>query len=175
MVASGVAMAGLALLILVLAIRKRQLPTARPVLWAVVLASPLGFVAMEAGWLVTEWGRQPWMVRGFMRTAEALTPFRPLGPPFLTFTAVYLLLGAVVAYLLYRQVRGPASDGQTCRRLSWSWPPRWWRRWSSISCSAAPISAAASGTCWPRGPARPPSARPSSGRSARSGRRTTSG
>jgi cytochrome d ubiquinol oxidase subunit I len=66
-------------------------------------------VAMEAGWLLTEWGRQPWVVRGHLRTAEALTPFRPLGPPFVTFTAVYLLLGGIVGYLLYRQVRGPTA------------------------------------------------------------------
>ncbi len=109
MVGSGVAMAALALLIVALTIRRRTLPTGRPVLWAIVLASPLGLLAMEAGWLVTEWGRQPWVVRGFLRTAEALTPFRPLGPPFFTFTAVYLLLGGVVAYLLYRQVRGPEA------------------------------------------------------------------
>jgi cytochrome d ubiquinol oxidase subunit I len=71
----------------------------------VALAGPLGFVALEAGWLVTEWGRQPWIVRGLMRTAEAVTPFRPLAVPFATFALVYLLLGAIVVNLLYRQVR----------------------------------------------------------------------
>ena len=70
---------------------------------------------MEAGWLVTEWGRQPWIVRGLMRTAEALTPFRPLGPPFLTFTLVYLLLGAIVVYLLYRQVQAPSAPDRRTR------------------------------------------------------------
>jgi cytochrome bd ubiquinol oxidase subunit I len=111
MVGSGVAMAALALLIVGLTLRRRQLPTSRPLLWAIVAASPLGLVAMEAGWLLTEWGRQPWVVRGYLRTADALTPFRPLGPPFVTFTAVYLLLGGIVAYLLYRQVRGPTGPG----------------------------------------------------------------
>jgi cytochrome bd ubiquinol oxidase subunit I len=109
MVGAGVAMAGLAVLLIVVYIRRRQLPTGRRWLWAIVVASPLGLVAMEAGWLLTEWGRQPWVVRGHLRTAEALTPFRPLGPPFVTFTAVYLLLGGIVAYLLYRQVRGPTA------------------------------------------------------------------
>jgi cytochrome bd ubiquinol oxidase subunit I len=109
MVGAGVIMAGLALLLVVLFLRRREVPTTRPVLWAIVAASPLGLVAMEAGWLVTEWGRQPWVVRGFLRTAEALTPFRPLGPPFVTFTAVYLLLGTIVAYLLYLQVRAPTA------------------------------------------------------------------
>jgi cytochrome bd ubiquinol oxidase subunit I len=108
MVGSGVLMAALALLVVGLTVtRRRALLVSRPMLWALVAAGPLGLVAMEAGWLVTEWGRQPWVVRGFLRTADALTPFRPLGPPFYTFTVVYLLLGALVAYLLYRQVRGP--------------------------------------------------------------------
>jgi cytochrome bd ubiquinol oxidase subunit I len=107
MVGAGVAMAALAFLLAILFARRRVLPTARGLLWAIVAASPLGLIALEAGWLVTEWGRQPWVVRGFMRTEEALTPFRPLGPPFVTFTLVYLLLAAVVAYLLYRQVRSP--------------------------------------------------------------------
>jgi cytochrome bd ubiquinol oxidase subunit I len=109
MVGTGVAMAGLALLLAGFFVLRRRLPTGRAWLWAIVAASPLGVIAMEAGWLVTEWGRQPWVVRGFLRTSEALTPFRPLGPPFVTFTAVYLLLGGIVAYLLYRQVRGPAG------------------------------------------------------------------
>ncbi len=66
---------------------------------------PLGLVALEAGWLVTEWGRQPFIVHGMMRTADAVTPFPALAPPFWTFTGVYLLLAAVVSALLYRQVR----------------------------------------------------------------------
>jgi cytochrome d ubiquinol oxidase subunit I len=105
MVGCGTAMAALALLTAALFVRRRRLPTQRLFLWAVVAASPLGLAALEAGWLLTEWGRQPWIVRGLMRTAEAVTPFTPLGPPFFTFALVYLFLGAVVAYLLYRQVR----------------------------------------------------------------------
>ena len=75
---------------------------------AVAVASPLGFVALEAGWLVTEWGRQPWIVRGLMRTAEAATPFSPLGPSFALFALVYLVLAAIVVHLLFRQVRAHA-------------------------------------------------------------------
>jgi cytochrome d ubiquinol oxidase subunit I len=39
-----------------------------------VLASPLGLLAIEAGWTVTEVGRQPWIIQGVLRTAEAVTP-----------------------------------------------------------------------------------------------------
>jgi cytochrome d ubiquinol oxidase subunit I len=109
MVGAGTALAGLSLLALVLFLRHRRLPTARPFLWALALAGPLGFVALEAGWLVTEWGRQPWVVRGQMLTAQAVTPFRPMAVPFITFSLVYLLLGAIVVYLLYRQVRASAG------------------------------------------------------------------
>jgi cytochrome d ubiquinol oxidase subunit I len=106
MVGAGSALAALAVVALALFLRnQRKLPTPRWFLWLVALAGPLGFVALEAGWLVTEWGRQPWVVHGFLRTAEAVTPFTPLAAPFATFALVYLLLGAIVVYLLYRQVR----------------------------------------------------------------------
>ncbi|WP_437337642.1 cytochrome ubiquinol oxidase subunit I [Sorangium sp. So ce394] len=105
MVGAGSAMALLALVAAALAWRRRGIPDQRPFLWAVVLASPLGIVAMEAGWLVTEFGRQPWIVRGAMRTRDAVTPFPHLEAPFWTFTALYVFLGVVVTYLLVRQLR----------------------------------------------------------------------
>ena len=49
--------------------------------------SPLGFIAIEAGWTVTEVGRQPWVVYNILRTADAVTPMPGLIVPFLTFTA----------------------------------------------------------------------------------------
>lgn len=109
MVGAGTAMAALAGVAILLFLRRRRLPTARPFLWAVVAAGPLGLIALEAGWLVTEWGRQPWVVHGLLRTADAVTPFAPLGPPFVAFSVVYLLLGVVVVYLLFRQIRDPQS------------------------------------------------------------------
>jgi cytochrome d ubiquinol oxidase subunit I len=110
MVGCGTVMAGLAVLTAFLYWRKRTLLGDRRFLWAVALAGPLGLVALEAGWLVTEWGRQPWIVRGLLRTAEAATPFAPLSVPFAVFSLVYLMLGAVVISLLRRQVRAPEGD-----------------------------------------------------------------
>jgi cytochrome d ubiquinol oxidase subunit I len=75
-----------------------------------VAAGPLGFVSLEAGWLVTEWGRQPWVVRGALRTAAAVTSFPYKAAPFWLFTIVYLFLGAAVVYLLGRQI-ATADDG----------------------------------------------------------------
>jgi cytochrome d ubiquinol oxidase subunit I len=71
---------------------------------AFVVLGPLGFVSLEAGWLVTEWGRQPWIVRGLMRTAEAVTEFPYKAAPFWLFTMVYVFLAVAVVYLLAKQI-----------------------------------------------------------------------
>ncbi|ATB50949.1 cytochrome BD ubiquinol oxidase subunit I [Corallococcus macrosporus DSM 14697] len=112
MVGTGSAMALLALVTLVWRWRKKAWPHGRKLMWAWLLSGPLGVVAMEAGWLVTEWGRQPWILRGVMRTADAVTPVPHLAAPFWTFTAVYVFLGVTVVLLLVRQVAGtlPARD-----------------------------------------------------------------
>ncbi|QDE86376.1 MULTISPECIES: cytochrome ubiquinol oxidase subunit I [Myxococcus] len=112
MVGTGSAMALLALVTLGWRWRKKAWPHGRKLMWAWLLSGPLGVVAMEAGWLVTEWGRQPWILRGVMRTADAVTPVPHLAAPFWTFTAVYLFLGVTVVLLLVRQVAGtlPTRD-----------------------------------------------------------------
>ncbi|HYY58998.1 MAG TPA: cytochrome ubiquinol oxidase subunit I, partial [Pyrinomonadaceae bacterium] len=84
--------------------RRRRLPEGVWFLRALVLASPAGMIAIEAGWTVTEVGRQPWIIYGVMRTAQAVTPMPGLFVPFLTFTILYLFLSAVVVWLLFRQV-----------------------------------------------------------------------
>jgi cytochrome d ubiquinol oxidase subunit I len=61
------------------------------------------FHAVETGWFVTELGRQPWIIYGFMRTRDAVTPMPGLVVPFATFTSVYLLLALIVIFLLRRQ------------------------------------------------------------------------
>jgi cytochrome d ubiquinol oxidase subunit I len=104
MVGAGSMMALVALAVVVTAIRRRRLPDSRRWLRAYVLLGPLGFVSLEAGWLVTEWGRQPWIVHGLMRTADAVTDFPYKAAPFWLFTVVYLFLGAAVIYLLAKQI-----------------------------------------------------------------------
>jgi cytochrome d ubiquinol oxidase subunit I len=104
MVAAGAAMALVALCGAYLAWRHKSLPDSRWFLRAVSAASPLGLIAIEAGWTVTEVGRQPWIIQGVMRTAQAVTPMPGLKIPFVTFTLVYVFLAAVVVWLLIRQV-----------------------------------------------------------------------
>jgi cytochrome d ubiquinol oxidase subunit I len=83
----------------------------RLLLRAFALATPMGFIAIEAGWTVTEVGRQPWTVYGILRTADAVTPMPGLLIPFLTFTLLYILLGIIVVYMVRQQiVRAPETD-----------------------------------------------------------------
>ena len=70
-----------------------------------VTAIPAGFIALEAGWVVTEVGRQPWIIQGVMRTADAVTPMPGIAYSFYLFTAIYISLSIVVIFLLYRQIR----------------------------------------------------------------------
>ena len=106
MVGAGSAMALAAIAIIVVVIRRRRLPDSRRWLRAFVMLGPLGFVSLEAGWLVTEWGRQPWIVHGLMRTADAVTDFPYKAGAFWLFTIVYVFLGVAVVYLLARQITG---------------------------------------------------------------------
>ena len=84
---------------------RRRDPAAHPrFLLALAAAAPLGFVAVEAGWVVTEVGRQPWVIQGVLRTADAVTPMPGLRFTLLGVTLLYLLLGIVVGWLLYSQI-----------------------------------------------------------------------
>jgi cytochrome bd ubiquinol oxidase subunit I len=110
MVALGSFMALVSAAALWLMWRRRELTRHRWLLRALVLAAPMGFICTEAGWIVTEVGRQPWIIHGLMRTVEAVTPMPGLVVPFLVFTGLYVVLGLVVASLLYQQVlRSPQT------------------------------------------------------------------
>ncbi|HEY7521987.1 MAG TPA: cytochrome ubiquinol oxidase subunit I [Methylomirabilota bacterium] len=115
MVACGMALLALAAWAAWLAWRRRRLPDGRWFLRALVAATPLGFVAIEAGWIVTEMGRQPWIIHGIMRTADAVTPMPGLVVPFATFTIVYLALSVILVVLLRRgfleTAPAPRDDG----------------------------------------------------------------
>lgn len=71
---------------------------------AAMACAPLGVIAVEAGWFVTEVGRQPWIVHGVLRTKDAVTPMPGLVVPFATFTLLYVFLGVVVLLALRRHV-----------------------------------------------------------------------
>ena len=104
MVGCGSALALTAVIGAFLALRRRALADQRWFLKLLVACAPLGLIALEAGWTVTEVGRQPWIVHGVLKTADAVTPMPGLVIPFTVFTLLYLGLGTVVVLLLKRQV-----------------------------------------------------------------------
>ena len=109
MVGLGLLMILLAALALLLQRRRRLYETGWFHRFCVAM-SPAGFVALLAGWITTEAGRQPWVVYGLLRTAEAASPVsrQQVGVSLLIFVVVYLLVfGTGIHYLLKLLRRGP--------------------------------------------------------------------
>jgi cytochrome d ubiquinol oxidase subunit I len=88
---------------------RRRLPRTPWFYRAVIAAGPLSLVALIAGWVVTEVGRQPWVVYRVMRTNEAVTRSDSLEIGFAFLVVVYVSLGAAVAWLLRRLARRPPA------------------------------------------------------------------
>ncbi|HWI64339.1 MAG TPA: cytochrome ubiquinol oxidase subunit I [Symbiobacteriaceae bacterium] len=101
MVAAGIGLMGVAAAYYFTTFRSKR-PYNRLVLWLMVAAGFLGVIALEAGWVVTEVGRQPWIIYGVMTVAEAVTPAAGLLPTLTGFVVLYALLGAVLVWLLNR-------------------------------------------------------------------------
>ncbi|MGQ7857074.1 cytochrome ubiquinol oxidase subunit I [Pedobacter sp. WC2501] len=85
--------------------KKKPLTENRWLLKLFVFAIPLGYLALEAGWVVTEVGRQPWIIYGIMRTKDAVTPMPGIAYSFYIFSAIYVSLSIIVTFLLYRQIK----------------------------------------------------------------------
>jgi cytochrome bd ubiquinol oxidase subunit I len=95
----------LALAFWALAARLRRIPVWRPLLAGLVVAGPASVIAMEAGWFVTEFGRQPWIVYGILRTSQAATSAPGLLPTFVMFLVIYIGLSVTTASLLLASAR----------------------------------------------------------------------
>src|SRR5829696_5424406 len=87
--------------------RKRRLPRSPWFYRAVMAAGPLALVALIAGWITTEVGRQPWIVYEVMRVSDAVTGNDGLEVGFAALVLVYLGLGGAVAWLLRRLAARP--------------------------------------------------------------------
>jgi cytochrome d ubiquinol oxidase subunit I len=105
MVFCGMVMAAIAFLYLLFILRWRDKVDKNWWLKLVVFATPLGFIALETGWIVTEVGRQPWIIYRIMRTSEALTPMPGIIYPLILITAIYILLTFLSFYLMRRQIK----------------------------------------------------------------------
>ncbi|MGZ3418866.1 MAG: cytochrome ubiquinol oxidase subunit I [Polyangiales bacterium] len=98
MVGGGSALLGLSAFYWLWRWRKGDAP--RWMLWLVGLASPLGFLALEAGWIVTEAGRQPWIVYHVLRTRDAVTPRTDVGVTLVLYVVIYIALSVALVGLL---------------------------------------------------------------------------
>ena len=104
------AMLGLAWLGTYLNFRQR-LKRNRLLLWLTFLSFPLPFIAILTGWFTAEVGRQPWVIFGVLRTADAMTPFlttRAATISLVIFCAVYAFIFLFGTFYIYRLIRtGP--------------------------------------------------------------------
>jgi cytochrome bd ubiquinol oxidase subunit I len=107
MVGIGTLLALLGVAYLVVRIRRRRLPESLWFYRAVVVAGPLSVVALIAGWVTTEVGRQPWVVYRVMPTADAVTGARGVPVGYATLLVTYLMLACGVAWVLRRLSHAP--------------------------------------------------------------------
>lgn len=100
MIGLGTVMALVGVWVALTVVRKRDLSDERRLLFALGIIAPFGFIATEAGWTVTEVGRQPWVVQGILKTSDAVTPMPGLAVPMVTFTVLYIGLAIIVILLM---------------------------------------------------------------------------
>jgi cytochrome d ubiquinol oxidase subunit I len=105
MVGLGVIMFLMAIMYLAALIKKRSWLSTHWLLKLFVATIPAGFIAVEAGWVVTEVGRQPWIINGILLTSNSVTPMPGIAYSFYLFTAIYISLSIAVVFLLYRQIK----------------------------------------------------------------------
>jgi cytochrome d ubiquinol oxidase subunit I len=115
MVGIGTVMAIFGVALVVVWWRRRALPGGRWFLRVVAALGPLSVVALIAGWVTTEVGRQPWVVYGHMRTEEAVTGADGIPVGYAALVVIYAALAVATAWLLRRLARVPleveAGDG----------------------------------------------------------------
>ncbi|MFT3978900.1 MAG: cytochrome ubiquinol oxidase subunit I [Ferruginibacter sp.] len=105
MVGLGMVLLAIAIIYFIAFFKKKSWLYSRWLLKLFAWSIPLGYIALEAGWVVTEVGRQPWIIYGVMRTSEAVTPMPGIAWSFYIFTAVFISLSAIVIFLLHRQMK----------------------------------------------------------------------
>ena len=103
MVGSGSFLMVLGILFL-LSIKYKRWQTRPWFVYSFLIATPLGFIALEAGWLVTELGRQPWIINGIMKTKDAVTSIPGMQYSFYLYFIIYSTLSVAVFWLMNRQI-----------------------------------------------------------------------
>jgi cytochrome bd ubiquinol oxidase subunit I len=109
MVGIGFVLAGISAFYVFVWLRRKRLPRSTWFYRAVVAAGPLSVVALIAGWVTTEVGRQPWVVYGHMRTEEAVTGASGVPVGYASLVLVYAGLLAAIIWILRRLARAPVE------------------------------------------------------------------
>ncbi len=95
---------------------RKKLESSRAMLWVLMLAFPFPYIATTAGWVVTEFGRQPWLLYGLLRTTQGGSPTVNAGQTAFTtlgFSGIFVVLGILFLFLVGRELaHGPESHGQ---------------------------------------------------------------
>jgi cytochrome d ubiquinol oxidase subunit I len=111
MVGIGSLLALLSVVYLAVLVRRKRRPDSVWFYRALVLAGPLSVVALIAGWVVAEVGRQPWVVYHVMRTEQAVTGAGGIPVGYATLATVYAGLAVAVGWTLLRLARAPLAEG----------------------------------------------------------------
>jgi cytochrome bd ubiquinol oxidase subunit I len=110
MVGIGTLLALLAVVYLAIWVWRKRLPESTWFYRALVVAGPLAVVALISGWVVTEVGRQPWVVYGVMRTDAAVTGAYGIVVGYGALAAAYLVVACGLAWVLCRLARAPLEE-----------------------------------------------------------------
>ena len=105
MITFGMLMMGIAVIFLIAQFFKKDWRTKRWFYKLFMIATPFGYIALEAGWTVTEVGRQPWIIYGIMRTVDSITPMPGIQYSFYIFTFVFITLSIILVFLMNRQIQ----------------------------------------------------------------------
>src|SRR6266480_1865839 len=89
--------------------RRGRMPEYGWLLWAIIVCGPMGFLAVIFGWMVTEIGRQPWVIYNYLLTSAAVTPAPYMNITFTIFTIIYIVMAAILTVMLFRLARQPLT------------------------------------------------------------------
>lgn len=96
--------------------RRWKMVTTKWFRWLIVLGGPLSIIAIEAGWWMAEVGRQPWVLRGIMRTKDAATTSGQVSTMLVLFCLLYLVLGVGSVVVLRRMFRKNPVEREIAER-----------------------------------------------------------
>ncbi|MCA1056602.1 cytochrome ubiquinol oxidase subunit I [Rossellomorea aquimaris] len=89
----------------------------KPLLWGIVASGPLAMLAIEFGWIYAEVGRQPWILRGYMKVADAATKADGVGLTFAMFVALYVLLAILCVVVLIKMFKNKPAEAELEQRF----------------------------------------------------------